>query len=340
MTRFAARFALLFLAVIAFPSRWQSPYLIYAAPAAQSNSITPAAFTVELRQLKDRLSSKRVSAAEIAETRASIPASWEIDSSERHYSIPSRPLTGLLRRAETDSAERAKDLAAARDWISDLRAQVADYVAQPPADNLAARNAAKNILARREFAVVGQPNVRNELRRKINEWLTRLFIAIFSRIGSHPVAAETLFWLIVAAIVAWLAMMLFRFWMRNARLESIEKITTVAFHRPWQEWIRAAREAAARGDFREAIHCTYWAGISRLETIGVLAPDPARTPRESLRVLDDSNSNALQATTQQRESLAALTTSLEHVWYGKRPAGQTDFQDCLRQAEELGCRVL
>lgn len=339
MTRFPVRFALALLALIAFPCNSRAQQLAHSASTAQAPSLTPETFNFELRRLARRLDTTSVSTEQIAAVRASLPVSWEVDSPERHYSIPSGPLNSILLSAESDRAARTKNLDAARNWLSDLSQQIANYSARQQAQDSAARYKAQQILARREFGGIGAPNPRNLLRRKINEWITRLFVWLFGGLGRHPIATETFFWLIVAAVVGWLAMMLFRFWARSAKLESIEKIATVAFRRPWQEWIRAAREAAARGDFREAVHSTYWAGVSRLETLGALAPDPSRTPRESLRVLGDPAANVILATTQQRESLAALTACLERVWYGRRAAGPADFQDCLRQAEELGCRV-
>jgi hypothetical protein len=339
MTRFPARFALALLVLIAFPCNSRAQQLAHPASTAQAPSLTPETFNFELRRLARRLDTTNVSTEQISAVRASLPVSWEIDSPERHYSIPSRPLASILRSAESDRAARAENLDAARNWLSDLSQQIENYSARQKTQDSAARGTAQQILARREFGGIGAPNPRDLLRRKINELIRRLFIWLFGGLGRHPIATETFFWLIVAAVVGWLAMMLFRFWAGRAKLESIEKISTVASRRPWQEWIRAAREAAARGDFREAVHSTYWAGVSRLETLGALAPDPSRTPRESLRVLGDPAANVIHATTQQRESLAALTACLERVWYGRRAAGPTDFQDCLRQAEELGCRV-
>ena len=339
MTQLPARFALIFLALIALPSKSRAQAPARVASPGEAASRTPAAFVVELGQLKSRLDSKHISAERIAAVRASIPVSWEIDSPEQHFSILSRPLTSILRSAEGDPATRAEKLDSARAWLSDLRQQAEAFTSPREPRDTSARGKATEILSRREFGGIGAPNPRSLLRRKINQLIMRLFTWLFGGLGRHPIATETFFWLIVAAVVAWLAMMLFRFWARRARLESIEKISTVAFRRPWQEWIRAAREAAARGDFREAVHSTYWAGVSRLESTGALAPDPSRTPRESLRVLADPVSNTVQATTQQRESLAALTTCLERVWYGRRAAGANDFHDCLRQAEELGCRA-
>jgi Domain of unknown function (DUF4129) len=341
MTRFFARFVLVsaLLALIALPGNSRAQNSADSAPAAQTVSLTPETFIVELRQLNERLDSKNISAGQLASARASIPETWEIDSPERHYSIPSRQLISMLRIAETNPALRTEQLEAARAWLSDLHQQVLNYRTKQKPEDARARDKAKQILSRHEFAGVGTSDPRNLLQRKINEWLMRLFSWLFGGLGRHPIATEAFFWLIVAGVVAWLSMMLFRYWMRGAKLESIEKIATVAFHRPWQEWIRAAREAAARGDFREAVHSTYWAGISRLETLGALAPDAARTPRESLRVLADPAAEGIHATSLQRESLAALTTCLERVWYGHRAAGANEFQDCLRQAEELGCRV-
>ena len=334
MTRFSVRtiFALALLALLALPARTHGQ-------AAQSTSITPATFAAELRRLEARLESKNISAEQLAAVRSSIPDSWKIDSAERHYSISGQQLISMLRIAEKNPELRSEQLAATRAWLSDLRQQVEEYSEQQTREDSAARGKAKQILSRHEFAGVGTSDPRDMLRRKINEWILGLFAWLFGGLGRHPIATETFFWLIVAGVVAWLSMMLFRYWMRAARIESIEKIATVAFHRPWQEWIRAAREAAARGDFREAVHSTYWAGVSRLETIGALVADPARTPRESLRLLSDPAAEGIHATVQQRESLAALTLCLERVWYGHRVAGAGDFQDCLRQAEELGCRV-
>jgi len=340
------RFSVRFILSVALPALFVLPFTSTlardpggATRAAESVSLTPAQFGNELRQLNARLDSKNISTEQLASARASIPDSWEIDSAGSHYSVSSRQVVSMLRIAQNNSALRAEQLDAARAWLSNLSQQVEQYSDAPAHEDASSREKAKAILARRQFAGVGSADPRGMLQRKINEWLQRFFAWLFEGIGRHPIATETFFWLIVAGIVAWLSMMLFRFWMRGAKLESIEKIATVAFHRPWQEWIRAAREAAARGDFREAVHSTYWAGISRLETLGALAPDPARTPRESLRVLDDMGAEGAHATTQQRESLAALTVCLERVWYGHRAAGANDFQDCLRQAEELGCRV-
>ncbi len=304
-----------------------------------SAALTAAEFGAQMQRLESELKAKHPSPGELAAIRAGIPKAWEVETSEGRYSISSAPLTAILRQAEKDSTERADKLDNARAWLADIREQVEGYDAGASADDATARGKLSEILRQREFAGVGPPGVQDRLRKMINRWLVRFFTWLFGGLNRHPVATKVFFWLLVGACVAWLAFMLFRFWSRGAKLETMQKIEATKFDRPWQEWIRAAREAAARGDFREAIHSTYWAAIVRLQSGGALTPDESRTPRESLRLLDDAAASGVYATVRQRESLSRLTASLERVWYGQRAAAAADFEESLRQAEELGCRV-
>jgi hypothetical protein len=150
--------------------------------------------------------------------------------------------------------------------------------------------------------------------------------------------AKVLFWVLLVAVVVWLAVVLFRYWTRRATLDELQAPDSVAYVRTWQEWIQAAREAAARGDYREAVHSAYWAGISYLEDSELVRKDRTRTPREYMRLV--SNSTQLVATGRKtRESLYALTVVLEQVWYGRRPASNQDFAQALQSVEALGCQL-
>jgi hypothetical protein len=150
--------------------------------------------------------------------------------------------------------------------------------------------------------------------------------------------ATILFWLIVVAVVVWLALVLFRYWTRRTVLDELQAPDSVAYVRTWQEWIQAAREGATRGDFREAVHSTYWAGISYLEDSELVRKDRTRTPREYMRLV--SNSTQLVATGRKtREALSTLTVVLEQVWYGRRPANHQDFAQALQSVEALGCQL-
>ena len=98
----------------------------------------------------------------------------------------------------------------------------------------------------------------------------------------------------------------------------------------WGLWLADAHAAAAKNNWREAIHLAYWAGIAFLEQMGTWRPDRARTPREYLRLLSNSSEH--------RETLTALTRIFELTWYAKREATAGAFAQTMQALERLGCR--
>ena len=99
-----------------------------------------------------------------------------------------------------------------------------------------------------------------------------------------------------------------------------------------KDWMMEAKAAAAAGSWRDAIHLSYWAGISFLEGRGVWHPDRARTPREYLRLLPSS--------AEYHKPLAALTRQFEMIWYGGTAAGPDSFSEALKHLESLGCPIV
>jgi hypothetical protein len=96
-----------------------------------------------------------------------------------------------------------------------------------------------------------------------------------------------------------------------------------------RQWARDALAAADRGDYREAVHCAYWAAVVHLETLGVLKRDRARTPRESLRSLDPHPN--------EQDLLREFTRRFELIWYGYRPASANDWSEARSHLEKMGC---
>jgi Domain of unknown function (DUF4129) len=94
-------------------------------------------------------------------------------------------------------------------------------------------------------------------------------------------------------------------------------------------WAKEALAAAERGDYREAIHCAYWAAVVHLEGLGMLKGDRARTPRESLRLLD--------LHPKEQRLLQEFTGKFELVWYGYRAASAQDWSDARTHLEKMGC---
>jgi hypothetical protein len=97
--------------------------------------------------------------------------------------------------------------------------------------------------------------------------------------------------------------------------------------RDWQLWLDDARRAAAKGDWREAIHFLYWAAISRLESRRLWPADRARTPREYLALV--------AAEDPRRSGLSQLTSTFERFWYGGRQAAEGDYKSAERIATGL-----
>jgi hypothetical protein len=116
----------------------------------------------------------------------------------------------------------------------------------------------------------------------------------------------------------------------TAKVETILPEPLPVSAREWRVWLADAREAARLGNWQDAIHLAYWAGISFLESQGVWRPDVARTPREYLRLMPTANEH--------RPVLAALTNKFERVWYAGQAADSQAFSQTLEELEKLGCR--
>jgi hypothetical protein len=308
--------------------------------ANDANYSDAASFAAALKLIGQAIEKEKAAPADLAAAREKLPREWKISTADASYSISSEPLRSLLSNAEKekDPKKMAAKAGEASYWALDLANQVKAYAdAQSrPATN--ARSALEQILSRREFGSVHGPSKLDLLRQRIYRWIADLFSRLFRQIERYPIGAKILLWAIIIAIVVWLAVVLFRYWTKRTTLEQLQAPDSVAYTRTWQEWVHAAREAAARGDFREAVHSTYWAGISYLEDNEVVRKDRSRTPREYMRLV--SNATQLAATGRKtREALAALTQVLEQVWYGRRPASNQDFANAMQSVEALGCQL-
>ncbi len=99
--------------------------------------------------------------------------------------------------------------------------------------------------------------------------------------------------------LAWGLMQNERRWRIRLLPENNGPAPDAASARDWQLWMADAREAAAHGLWREAIHFLYWAVISRLESKRLWPADRARTPREYLALVapDDPRKPGLASLT-------------------------------------------
>lgn len=273
---------------------------------------------------------KKPAARELDALRDSLPNHWTVTTAGKDYSISTEFLRTQLNSASTGFA---------RTWVEHLKGQLESYAVTRSAGTSNARAELDGILGSPEFAAVHPPTRWDIFRQRVAAWLERLLMRLFGGLARYPIGGQILFWAFVVVCVGFLALWLFRFMVSRDRLDALPPGHIVSPARTWQEWIRIARLAAGRNDFREAIHSAYWAGITRLEDTGILPKDRAKTPREYLRMISQPAPGELLPPTAYRESLTVLTNRLERTWYGNRAANVDDFRDTLQHVEALGCQL-
>jgi len=296
-----------------------SPLAAYDAPS----------FAAELHRLSDTLG-KNPSPEEMAALRDSLPKQWNVKTPDGSYSVS----TEFLRDQLTSGPSGA-----AKVWVDHLAMETESYSVPRPGTPGNAKAELQQILSGAEFAGVRPPSAWDLFRQRLAAWLERFLLRIFGGLARYPIGGQILFWVAIILGVGFIALWLFRFLVSRDRLDSLPPSEGITASRTWQEWIRAAREAASRNDFREAVHSAYWAGIVRLEETGVVPRDRTKTPREYLRIASEPSPEGIAPSPAYREPLAALTTRLERTWYANRGAGADDFRNTLRQLEALGCQL-
>jgi Domain of unknown function (DUF4129) len=288
-----------------------------------------ASFTAELHRLSALLD-EEPSVNEMTALRDALPRRWTVSTPEHTFTISSEPLRNQLTALSADKA---------RVWVDRLAAELDLSAASPAQSSGQAQAELQRILARPEFAAVRPPSAWELFRQRLAAWVGRMLMSLFGGMGRHPIGGKILFWFIIVAGVGAIALWMFRFLASRDRLDSLPPSQSVHASRTWQEWIRTSREAAHRGDFREAVHAAYWAGIVRLEDTGVVPRDRTKTPREYLRLVTDPLPGEVLSYPSHREPLRVLTARFERTWYANRGAGPEDFSESLRQLEALGCQL-
>ncbi len=261
--------------------------------------------------------------------RDSLPPAWVVVVPAAKATVSTEFLrAGLTDYLRATASHKTGLLRQLRDRLTAMEEEAAGFQQPSPAD-AAMRSRLDRILAAREFRGLQGPSALEILKQQIGAWLRRLL----EKIGPVPHAGEAgliFVWLMIAASACVLAIWLFRLAKRD-RLESLFGApgSPQRAAKSWADWMAEARAQAARDNWREAIRFGYWAALSYLESIGLCAPDRARTPRDWLR--------ALPSGSPRQPAFAALTRRFEAVWYGNRAAGAPEFDEMLAQLEELGC---
>jgi hypothetical protein len=165
---------------------------------------------------------------------------------------------------------------------------------------------------------------------KLGEWIARLFMGIDRATTAAPWMGRALEWTFflgaAVGLLVWLLRTVQRQRMRVALGAGATQATT-GWTRETSDWRQQADAEAARGAWREAIHALYWAAIVLLEQRRAWRHNPARTPREYVRLLKPGTEAQLE--------LRGLTGALERTWYGQREARAEEYAEAKQSLERL-----
>jgi hypothetical protein len=262
----------------------------------------------------------------VEELLARLPSdSWRVREGGRQFEIPTAGLRRTIEEWQKKNDPAVVDRIV--EQLDDLLAGAQSYQ-NPPSDVQSQHALLNSILARREFHDVHGPTWIDRLKQRLAEFLLRLLGKAFAS-STIPAISDILIYGLMLLAVLGVAYWMYRSIREGANLETIMPQPVAVSAKEWPIWLQDARAAGARGDWREAVHLAYWAGISFLEAQGAWRADRARTPREYLRLLP--------AESERQPALRALTNKLELVWYRMGDADPEIFQQTIVELEKLGC---
>lgn len=190
----------------------------------------------------------------------------------------------------------------------------------PPAGQFAAaRKHIDRILAGPEFASVEQQSWLDRLSARFWLWVERWFSGIAEAGRVAPWLGRLLEILMFGGAAVGLLFFINRSLQRQRLAVALNaQSNEIAWSRESNDWAAQAETSARDGDWRDAVHCLYWATIVMLEGRRAWRHNPARTPREYVRLLKPGSP--------QQGALRGLTQIFERLWYGLRDADADDYQ--------------
>lgn len=296
------------------------------AEATGENPLSSSDYRAELDRLSAATQQLDSSGKSTPSALHGLPETWHVRAGDQDFDISTYGLQQDVRRYESD--KNVANALAIRARIKSLRDDL-DGFEKPPVDVSSRRTELNSILSRPEFGDVRGPNWLDHLKLRIIDFLIRILRRMFGSTSIPTISKYFVYGLMAVALLALLYIAYRTIWRGQEVAEVIPRDLPVSA-KEWAIWLQEARAAAAKGDWRDAVHLAYWAGISFLERQGFWKPDRARTPREYLRLLSSSSDK--------RETLATLTRIFELTWYAKREASEGTFSETLAELEKLGCR--
>ncbi|MGB0125448.1 MAG: DUF4129 domain-containing protein [Silvibacterium sp.] len=196
------------------------------------------------------------------------------------------------------------------------------------ADFGVARQHADAILGHPEFATVQEDSIWELMLARFALWLDSLFNNVAKFGKRSPWIGPVMEWGLIGIALVGLTLWAMRALQRQrlaVRVEAARQLEPL--EEAARNWRALAEEQAAHGDWREAVHCLYWASIAVLEGRRLWSPNRSRTPREYVRLLETGSTRWTL--------LRQQTQGFERIWYGLNEAAQRDYQRALELHEGL-----
>jgi len=290
---------------------------------ATSSALDLDSYQRELNQIEEAAKDP----AKIDALRRTLPDSWKVKQGDHVYSVPMSEISQALREIERDPK---KATLAQLEFRLKLMLQEAQELAHLSSgtDLAQAQGKLNSILSRGEFQEASGPSAWDVIRARINRWILEHIIRLLSLLHISQKTGNAIAWAVLFLAVVLLFYVVYR-WLSNSSKSAQFRAEVEPRASDARYWQNEALAAADRGDFREAIHCAYWASIAHLEDIRILPQDRARTPRESLRLLDQHP--------KEQGVLQSITRNFELIWYGYRPVSAADWVGTKEQLERVGC---
>lgn len=304
--------------------------LVSSMQASDHPALTHAQYVDLLQSYENQIHQLASAPQNAPALRDSIQTSLTVQSSRGNVEVNAEFIREELNRYLTvEPKAKSQVLSALSERLRAMREE-ADSYEQPSRADEATRKRLEQILATREFNRVRGPSSLELLKERIGAWILKQLRKISPTVPDLQSAGHIFVWTMIALASAVVGVWLYRLSRDSMAGGKREILPFLPSSRSWHEWLSQAREHAALGQWRDAIHLGFWAAVSRLESEGVWPPDRARTPREYLRAIPSSSPS--------QEPFSALTGKFEASWYGARPTTETDFAQFVANLERLGCR--
>jgi len=305
-------------------------FVVRAGAASTSQQLSLQEYIFELDKCSAILASSGNNPAVLRTLRMSLPGQWIVSVGNQSYAVSADWLADGLARAETARHGDSTALEQSQQQIA-VHREAAQSLAAPASPQSLDESRAKlnHILSGKQFQAIHGPTWFELLRARFYDWVWRQLTKLFGRLRGGRAIGNVIAWSVIALAAILLIVWAVRASRRAGARAEMDLRGAAGPGKDSVFWLREARESAARGDYRAAIHAAYWAAIARLEEMKSLPADRSRTPRESLRMIRRESA--------EYAPLSQLTRRFELVWYGYRSADSADWSDAMKQLETLGC---